>query len=71
VHRNISIKKDEKEKQYERKSVEKRTDSGEKGWRQSNTKSNKMISVLNDKLIHEKTKEERKKAIQSKLEYRR
>lgn len=30
-----------------------------------------MISVMNEKMIHEKTKEERKKIIQSKFDYRR
>ena len=50
MHRNISIKKDkdDKEKTYERKSIDKRGDSAEKNWRMSaNAKSNKMISVMN------------------------
>ena len=72
VHRNVSAKKDEKEKTFERKSVEKRGDSAEKNWRMSNNaKSSKMMSVMNEKMIQEKTREERRKAIQSKFDYRR
>lgn len=58
MHKNVSIKKDEKERTYERKSVEKRNDSADKNWRMSNhAKSNKMMSIMNDKLLQEKTKE--------------
>ena len=72
MHKNTSIKKDEKERGYERKSVEKRSDSAEKNWRMSNNaKSNKMISIMNDKLLQEKSKEERRRVIQSKFDYRR
>lgn len=72
MHRNVSIKKDEKEKTYERKSVEKRSESAEKQWRMSNNaKSNKMMSIMNEKMLHDKTKEERRRAIQSKFDYRR
>lgn len=49
-----------------------RNESAEKNWRLSaNNKSNKMISIMNEKLIQDKGKDERRKAIQSKFEYRR
>jgi Sec7-like guanine-nucleotide exchange factor len=71
-HRNISIKKEDKEKQHERRSIDKKNESAEKNWRMSaNAKSAKMISGINERLIQEKTKEERRKAIQSKFDYRR
>jgi hypothetical protein len=37
----------------------------------NNAKSNKMMSIMNEKMLHDKTKEERRKAIQSKFDYRR
>jgi anionic cell wall polymer biosynthesis LytR-Cps2A-Psr (LCP) family protein len=37
----------------------------------ANVKSTKMISIMNDKMVQDKTKEERRKAIQSKFEFRR
>ena len=51
--------------------MEKR-ESVEKGWRASNNaKSSKMISVMNEKMVQEKTREERRRAIHSKFDYRR
>lgn len=68
VHRNVSQKKDDKG--GERKSVEKRGESS--GWRMShNSKSHKMMSIMNDKLVHDRNNHERRKVIHSKLEYRR
>jgi hypothetical protein len=52
--------------------VDKRDGSAEKNMRLSNNaKSNKMMSVMNEKLLQEKTREERRRAIQSKFDYRR
>lgn len=53
----------------DRKSVDKRGDSTDR-WRMSGARSTKIIN-FNEKIIQEKNKEERKKAIQSKFEYRR
>jgi hypothetical protein len=49
----------------DRKSVEKRGDSSDR-WRMSGARSTKLIN-FNEKIIQEKNKEERKKAIQSKF----
>ena len=67
VHRNVSQKKEDK---GERRSVEKRADST--GWRMShNNKSHKMMSIMNEKMVHDRNNQERRKVIHSKLEYRR
>lgn len=49
----------------DRKSVEKRADSSDR-WRMSGARSTKLMN-FNEKLIQEKNKEERKKAIQPKF----
>lgn len=49
----------------DRKSVEKRGDSSDR-WRMSGARSTKLINY-NEKIIQEKNKEERKKAIQPKF----
>ena len=44
----MSVKREDKDRAVERKSIEKRNESAEKNWRMSNNaKSSKMISIMN------------------------